>query len=139
MKKITTILFSILLFTSCSEDKIVIENLTLNNGEKWEANIETTEGIDKMEKLIYEFHEFYSIDYANLEEIHNLNSGLKKEFNKIIKSCNMEGEAHEQLHHYIKPILLNYFKKIDTDDIDLARKGLKDLNKHLNEYKNYFN
>ena len=107
MKKITTLLLSLLLF-SFSESKTEIENLTLNNGEKWETNIETTNGISEMQTLISGFNR------QSLEDHHNLNSELKREFKKIIRACNMEGDAHDQLHHYIKPILLDYFKKIDS-------------------------
>lgn len=131
MKKITTLLLSLLLF-SCTESKTEIENLTLNNGEKWETNIETTNGISEMQTLISGFNG------QSLEDHHNLNSELKREFNKIIRACNMEGEAHDQLHHYIKPILLDYFKKINSKNIESSKNGLEELKIHLNEYKNYF-
>ena len=107
MNKITTLLLSLLLF-SCTENKTEIENLSQNNGEKWEANIEKTNGISEIQTLISCFNG------KSLEDHHNLNSELIREFNKIIRACNMEGEAHDQLHHYIKPILLDYFKKIDS-------------------------
>jgi len=131
MNKITTLLLSLFLF-SCTESKIEIGNLTLNNGKKWEANIETTNGISEIQTIISEF------SGTSIEEYHKLNSELKREFNKIIKACNMEGEAHDQLHHYIKPILLDYFKQIDSENIKEVKNGLKELKLHLNEYKNYF-
>ncbi|MBC8265684.1 MAG: hypothetical protein H8E84_01835 [Flavobacteriales bacterium] len=131
MNKIIAILLSVFLL-SCTENKIEIENLTLNNGDKWEANIETTNGITQMQTLISKFNGI------SIEDYHNLNSELKREFNKIIKACNMEGDAHDQLHHYIKPILLDYFKKIDSKDIEEVKDGLNQLNIHLNEYTTYF-
>jgi len=109
-------LFLILLITgfySCKQseyhkdikEEITIEQETdfqfpavsLNDGQLWEANPETTQGIKNMQQLMADF----SIDSGNSEE---LIVHLKDEFALIFKKCTMTGEAHEQLHNYLIPL-----------------------------------
>jgi hypothetical protein len=73
--------------------------ILLNNGKKWTANMETTEGIKNMNAFLNEFP-------ANpkLEDYHSLKSNMEIEFNVILQKCTMTGEAHNQLHNYLLPM-----------------------------------
>lgn len=108
----------------------VSEKLSLNEGEKWKANSETIEGIEAM------------LNTLNNDEIQSA-SELKKELMKsmgyIFKQCNMKGEAHEQLHHYILP-LRNYVDELDEKELtktELESKKQR-IKEHLVLFSTYF-
>ncbi|MDP2159830.1 MAG: hypothetical protein Q8K02_05065 [Flavobacterium sp.] len=145
MKTITR-LFLILLITgfySCkqSEHQIVIEEeitkeqetdfqltaVSLNEGQLWEANTETTQGIKNMQQLMADF----SIDSGNSEE---LIVHLKDEFALIFKKCTMTGEAHEQLHNYLIPLKF----KIESLSEGVTVEKTVDVKTYLDDYFNYF-
>lgn len=145
MKTITR-LFLILLITgfySCkqSEHQIVIEEeitkeqetdfqlpaVSLNEGQLWEANTETTQGIKNMQQLMADF----SIDSGNSEE---LIVHLKDEFALIFKKCTMTGEAHEQLHNYLIPLKF----KIESLSEGVTVEKKVDVKTYLDDYFNYF-
>lgn len=97
--------------------------VALNNGEKWEANPETTEGINNMLVLIEDFEEENG-DYDQLRE------DLQNEFKMIFQKCTMKGEAHDQLHNYLLPLKA----KIANPSHD----NLDDITAYLRTYPNYF-
>jgi hypothetical protein len=106
--------------------------VSLNNGKKWIANSETTEGIKKMTALMTEFtHQPEANDYKSLKV------QLETEFNLILQKCTMTGEAHEQLHKYLIP-MAEMFKKLNSEDMEVCHKAFDELKQHLTEYENYF-
>jgi len=138
MKRIIYLLIVALVFTSCAkksteQEKYVNDTdhaaldseLKLNNGERWEANIETTEGINNMLLLIDTFSKDDSADYAALKE------NLTFEFTTIFKKCTMKGEAHDQLHNYLLPL------KTLIDNA--SNENVEEIIAYLNTYQNYFN
>jgi len=107
-------------------------SIQLNNGNPWMANIETTQGIANMKKLMDNFSE-----KENVEAYTQLKSSLEKEFGTIITECTMEGESHNQLHNYLVP-MKDYFEGLASKDILKCKKTYNELNKHLTEYSTYF-
>ena len=95
----------------------------LNSGERWEANTETTEGIENMQKLIAGFN-------LEQETYEGLQVELQEEFRLIFKRCTMKGEAHNQLHNYLIP-LKQKLEKVDES-------SLMEIQTYLNTCKNYF-
>ena len=75
---------------------IQLEGLTLNNNEKWIANKETHIGMKRIDSIL-----------KNNTSTNGklLGNALSKQTSYIIKSCDMEGEAHDQLHVVLVPIL----------------------------------
>lgn len=105
----------------------------LNNGEKWQANPETTQGIQAMLQLTANFStDGADADYAMLKK------GLVTEFETIFKKCTMTGEAHNQLHNYLIP-LKGLLEKLDSSDPATNKATLELIGKHLGEYERYFN
>lgn len=102
--------------------------LILNNGLKWKANLETTEGIQNMQKQVDEYVAITVTDYKLLSE------NLTKEFSTILEKCTMTGEAHTQLHNYLLPLRdrISHFK--EKGDAE----SLKNIQSYLAEYINYF-
>lgn len=78
------------------------EDLELNNGNLWEANLETTKGIDNMKLLIKSFSE-----RDNMNTYPRVKENLEKEFRTIIAKCTMTGEVHDQLHKYLVPFQIS--------------------------------
>lgn len=104
----------------------------LNEGEKWEANPETTEGIKAMQQSVNDFlAEESDKDFALLKE------DLEMEFQNIFQKCTMTGEAHEQLHNYLLP-MKHIFEELGSMDEALLDEKLGELQDHLAEYSNYF-
>lgn len=111
-----------------SEEQEVAGKLVLNNGNKWQANKESTEGIQKMLTLVNVY-----LSKGNLNS-KALSGNLEKEFTAILQKCTMKGEAHIQLHNYLLPLK----NKIDKLKGNSNLKSVKEIEAYLNDYKNYF-
>lgn len=107
-------------------------DLELNDGERWSANPETTEGINNMMALMNSFSGF-----DNIDTYHSLSDSLNAEFNLILKQCTMEGDAHNQLHNFLFP-MKEKFEKLSSKDLSEAKLAFEDLKKHLKLYSDYF-
>jgi hypothetical protein len=106
------------------------DELRLNNGEKWQANPETTEGILAMKEHLEAFRHLGIADYNQLR-IH-----LETEFKMIFEKCTMKGEAHNQLHNYLYPMrdcFLDLSKGTET-----AEKAFLALEEYVPVYFDYF-
>jgi len=129
MKSILTLLLIVTL-TGCGHkhehrhDQAIATTVALNNGERWEANPETTEGIHKMIALVKDFQQQSSSDYAALQQ------SLTTEFQTIFKKCTMKGEAHDQLHNYLMPL------KTELDK--LSAENIEAVSSYLKLYEQYF-
>ena len=109
------------------EDVMQIPDVSLNDGQLWEANTETTQGIKNMQQLMADF----TIESGNSEE---LIVHLKDEFALIFKKCTMTGEAHEQLHNYLIPLKF----KIESLSEGFTVEKTVDVKTYLDDYFNYF-
>lgn len=147
-------LFTLLLFVSCKENEekkslllpetveqekpaeesheSIDEEVTLNNGELWLANPETTEGIIKMKERMNSFN-----DFEKLEAYATLKKGLETDFTELFQKCTMKGDAHHQLHNYLFPII-DLFEGLESSDLTVCKNSFKDLNLHLDTYPEYF-
>ena len=101
--------------------------VSLNDGQLWEANTETTQGIKNMQQLMADF----SIDSGNSEE---LIVHLEDEFTLIFKKCTMTGVSHEQLHNYLIPLKF----KIESLSEGVTVEKTVDVKTYLDDYFNYF-
>lgn len=109
------------------------EVLLSEEGEKWEANPETTDGINAMKEKVQDF-----ID-GNTEssDFESLKAELEKEYQTIFQKCTMKGEAHQQLHNYLVPMKY-MLEELGSGDEELQKEKLGEIKDHLNEYSNYF-
>jgi len=107
-------------------------NLILNSGELWIANMETTQGIDNMIALMSSFSDKESVEaYAKLK------INLDKEFGSILKKCTMKGESRDQLHNFLVP-MQEMFEGLASSDLKICKDSYDTLNDHLKEYPKYF-
>lgn len=100
----------------------------LDNGKKWKANPETTQGIQNMQVLVKKQLENEKKDAPQLQE------KLNTEFKAIFQKCTMKGEAHDQLHNYLIPLKDN-IKKLEAG---VSQQALQDISAYLESYYKYF-
>ena len=149
MKNLFLVLFTLTLFISCGKQKEENHeqsqsekteehqhkeenNLSLNSGELWIANMETTQGIDNMIGLMSSF-----TDKESVEAYAKLKTNLDKEFGTILKECTMKGESHDQLHNFLIP-MQEIFEGLGSGDLQVCKENYNILNDHLKEYSKYF-
>lgn len=119
--------------TEIQEEDESIGELTLNNGKKWVANAETIEGVKKMTAILAEpVEEERVILYVARGQL------LMKEFDLLVAKCNMTGEAHEQLHHYILPLKEKIELLMNCEDTTTCDLTSLDILRFLNKFNNYF-
>lgn len=99
----------------------------LDNGKKWIANTETTDGIRNMLALL----ETQSVNPTSDSKV--LKEKLIAEFTGIFQKCTMKGESHEQLHNFLYP-LKQKLEKLEGYEAQ----DLEEIKSYLTTYKNYF-
>lgn len=104
--------------------------LKLNDGAKWQANPETTEGVRAMQLHLEEFKSTGQSDYRVLKQ------QLEQEFQYIFDKCTMKGASHEQLHNFLYP-MKEMFAGLEKDE-ETPRKSLILVEQHLPVYFHYF-
>ncbi len=104
------------------------ERLRLDNGKKWIANDATHIGMTNINNLLAEYLKNKNTDRVTLAK------AMSKETSTLISKCNMTGEAHDQLHLVLVPILesIDEIKKSNSDE------ALMKLENHLKEYFRHF-
>jgi len=111
------------------ETTLSLEGLTLNNNEKWIANKETHIGMSNIDSILKN---------NSFSEGKLLGNALSKETSIIIKSCNMTGEAHDQLHIVLVPILEEIIELKETDKIEDSKSTLVELEALVDTYFSHF-
>ncbi|TYA58985.1 hypothetical protein [Formosa maritima] len=106
--------------------------IQLDNGSQWLANIETKEGVQKMKEMLK------SIDTNTLEEYHNLAAELTHAKNYVIKECTMKGPSHDNLHVWLLPLMEKIDALAETNNLEEAAKIKQSIAENVNAYDNYF-
>lgn len=113
-----------------SDNETVQESsLALNNGAKWVINDEMKPHLQASEKLLQEYN---GNDHKTLAE------GLKNNNNKLISSCTMKGESHEQLHVWLYPHIELVKKLEGAGSEEEADHIVEELRLSFNTFKEHF-
>lgn len=106
------------------------DGITLNNGEKWQADKHTNDKVSEMRAEIAEYKK--SNDFATLS------TNLKDDLNELIEGCTMGGESHNQLHYWLESFieLVNNMKDANSEADRSA--NVKRIESSLNQYTEYF-
>jgi len=107
--------------------------IQLDNGSKWKANLETTEGIQAMSSRIEED------ESISIKHYKNLASDLNDIKNNIVKACTMKGESHDNLHVFLVPLGDKIEALGEVNSVHEGAVVTKDIREHLEVYHNYFN
>lgn len=108
------------------------QQLKLSEGKKWKANPETNEGVDKM-GIILDQHA-----KEDLEDYKEMGQQLSEIQRYIISECTMEGEAHEELHKWMKPLLGKVKDLRESDSLEKSKEILKNISRQLEIYHQHF-
>ncbi|SDG62517.1 hypothetical protein [Winogradskyella thalassocola] len=108
---------------------IQLEGLTLNNNQKWIANEETHIGMKRIDSILKN-------NTSSSGKI--LGDVLSKQTSYIIKSCDMEGEPHDQLHVVLVPILEEITDIKDVENTSELEKKVTNLQRLTATYFEYF-
>lgn len=110
-----------------------MDDMAMNDGKKWDANIETTDGVRDMQKIIAEHKTETVEDYLNLA------TKLNDRKNTLVKQCTMEGPSHDNLHVFLHPLIEKIDLLLKTENTTEGSAILKSINANLDAYNNYFN
>ena len=103
--------------------------LSLNNGAKWKSDEPTYRSMSLMEAKLADFTKNNSEpSKAKYQELGTALSGITQE---IINKCSMKGEAHEQLHNVLIPMLSNVGNIKNAGDKTTGKLNVKALNDAL--------
>lgn len=105
----------------------------LNAGQKWNANPETTAGVQAMLKIVEEAETGPSpLDSKAVK------AALTTELEKIFKKCTMTGPGHDNLHQYLVPLMDSIDKLGKQDSTDETVKLVSEIKRQLSAYEEYF-
>lgn len=107
-------------------------NLKLNNGEKWIVNEATQIGVTKMDSIIKSFNSSKGDNFIEL------GNNLSKQTSYIIKNCDMTGEAHDQLHVILVPMLDEIWILKESKKVEDCSKALNGLESLIEAYFTHF-
>lgn len=109
-----------------------VNEIKLDNGSKWDANIETNEGVDKMLNIVK------SSETQTVESYQTLASNLNEVKNFVVKECTMQGPSHDNLHVFLHPLIekIEVLGKVTT--VEEGEKIKKSIKENLDGYYNYF-
>ena len=149
MKKSTPIFYVVtgfFLLASCSDSEHQMEEqpttavhetkeekhsnqLVLNEGAKWKVNEEMMPFILESEQLVLKYNDD---DYLALaEQLFELN-------NNLIKSCTMDGPAHDELHKWLHPHIALLKKLKASEDQSQSTKVIHEINDSFVVFHAYF-
>lgn len=111
-------------------DHEVITGITLNNGEKWEADKHTNDKVAEMKNEL--------ANYKKSKDYEKLTTNLVADVKELIKGCTMDGEPHNQLHYWLEPYLgmVKGMKEANSDTDKTAK--VEAIETSLNQYTEYF-
>ena len=109
-----------------------VNEIKLDDVSKWQANLETTQGVAKMLDLIK------SSNPKTLEDYHSLASKLNEEKNFIVKECTMKGASHDNLHIFLLPLVEKIEALSNTSALGQATILTYRIEENLKGYYNYF-
>ena len=109
-----------------------IKKMKLNQGKKWAANIETTQGIEKLQSILNKDTSQTVADFKNLEK------KLSDEMAVIFDKCNMKGASHDNLHTFLLPLIKKMDKLKEVSSVEKGKILSNKIKKHLAAYSTFF-
>lgn len=130
--KIGLILMLSVVLSSCGNSQSSMDDLHLNDGEKWVVVEHMMTHIRNMETDIHQF------DGKALEAYTNLGSDLKSNIDLLTSNCTMEGQAHDELHNWLVPYIGQANKLAKSKDLEEAIERYALIKKSFGTFNIYF-
>ena len=115
-----------------TDDNMWMKDIQLNNGEKWEANSETNEGVKRMQAILK------AQQTITIDDYHKLAEQLSEAKNYVVKECTMKGASHDNLHVWLVPLIEKIEVLSETKILEDAAKIKHSITENINSYNNYF-
>ncbi|NNK88323.1 MAG: hypothetical protein HKO90_08570 [Flavobacteriaceae bacterium] len=132
MQRSIKILIILFLLIGCNSNDGKAADLELNNGAKWQVNTEMKSYILRGDEILSTYLSGKSKNYRALaEELKNQNISL-------IKSCNMKGKSHDELHKWLIPHMELVEQLLNANDLNEAETLVFQLEDSYNTYHIYF-
>ena len=109
-----------------------VNEIQKDNGEKWQADDTTNEGVKNLENIIN------SVTPSTLEEFHKLAEQLNEQKNFLVKNCTMKGASHDNLHVWLHPLIEKINALLKTETVEDAAKITNSIEENINAYSDYF-
>lgn len=109
-----------------------VNEIQLDKGSKWDANLETTEGVDNMLQLLK------TSNTETVEDYHQLASKLNEEKNVVVKKCTMKGPSHDNLHVFLHPLIEKIGALGKVSSTDVGAEVTASIKENLEGYYEYF-
>ncbi|OBX24930.1 hypothetical protein LX77_01758 [Gelidibacter algens] len=106
--------------------------IVMNNGNKWQADAPTNEGVQKMQNTIQ------SQITNTLDAYHKLAEQLNDDKNNVVKNCTMQGASHDNLHIWLLPLMDKIEALSETKTVEDAAKIKQSIKENINGYNTYF-
>jgi len=113
-------------------DDAWLTEIQLNDGARWDANMETTEGVLKMQQLLK------SQTTTSIEDYNGLAERLNAAKNTVVAKCTMKGPSHNNLHVWLVPLIEKIDLLLKTESIEEASRIKNSIAQSLEAYNNYF-
>lgn len=112
-----------------------LEELTLNNGEKWQADKPTNRNA---ENLLAIGNRFSKKDHRTLEDYRTFGSEVEAGINKMIRECTMRGEPDVALHIWFFPILEGAESLKEANNAEGLEEVSSEMIKRMRIYDDFF-
>ncbi|WP_417237514.1 hypothetical protein [Bizionia sp.] len=109
-----------------------VSEIQIDNGDKWQADATTNEGVQKLQNTIN------TQTASTLDDYHKLAEQLNDEKNFVVKNCTMKGPSHDNLHIWLHPLIEKIDALLKTEDVDDAEKITVSIKENINAYNTYF-
>lgn len=109
-----------------------VNEIKLDNGNRWIANKETNTGVEEMIQTIEKSTP------KTVADFHQLATQLNETKNFVVKECTMKGESHDNLHVFLHPLIdkIDALGQIST--MDQGAEIKESINENLQLYHKYF-
>ncbi|MDH5752557.1 MAG: hypothetical protein OEZ59_09085 [Deltaproteobacteria bacterium] len=108
-------------------------SLSLNNGNKWQADEHTRGSMARMATIITN-----GSSLNDMDAYRGMAGNLKAELQTLITGCTMTGPAHDQLHVYLS-LLIPRLEALETaGQVELARREVQEIEILLGTYHKFF-
>ncbi len=118
--------------SSDEHDDDEMEPLELNNGAKWEISKEMKPFLTESEKLCKDYITHHANDYKKLA------TQLETQKSALVDHCNMEGQAHDELHKWLVPYMALLDDLAEAESATEANNTIKKLEASFQTLHTYF-
>ncbi|MGB5665834.1 MAG: hypothetical protein WBM53_03210 [Maribacter sp.] len=109
-----------------------VNEIFLNNDIKWQANLETTNGVGAMLSLIG------GSKLSSRDDYKKLGNGLNEIRNTVVKECTMKGASHDNLHVWLHPLVEKIALLQNIENPKDGAQITSNIKEHLEAYYDYF-